>query len=78
MTQAEIETTLAAYKTARDNILSGSVTSVQVEGQSYTFLALPELEKQISVYENRLAQATATGNRVNGLGIRARLGGMGY
>ncbi|MFM2053768.1 MAG: hypothetical protein RL456_1805 [Pseudomonadota bacterium] len=78
-TASEIATTLAAYKSARDEILAGRVGSVQVEGQSYTMHAVGELEKQIAIYENRLAVATPrTGNRANGLGIRGRLGGMGY
>lgn len=77
-TAAELQTTLDAYKSARDDILAGRTTSVQVEGQSYTFLALPELEKQIGVYEQRIAVKSAAGTRANGLGIAGRLGGMGY
>jgi hypothetical protein len=77
-TLAQLQTTLAAYESARDDILAGRTTSVQVEGQSYTFLALPEIEKQIQSYERRVAIAQATGNRVGGLGIVGRLGGMGY
>lgn len=77
-TASELQTTLSAYQSARDDILGGRVTSVQVEGQSYTFLSLPEIEKQITTYQNRLAVATASGNRIGGLGIRGRLGGMGY
>lgn len=73
-TASELQTTLSAYQSARDDILGGRVTSVQVEGQSYTFLSLPEIEKQITTYQNRLAVST-TGR---GLGIRGRLGGMGY
>jgi hypothetical protein len=77
-TLAQLQTTLAAYESARDDILAGRTTSVQVEGQSYTFLSLPEIEKQITAYSNRVAIAQATGNRVGGLGIVGRLGGMGY
>ena len=75
-TLASLQATLTKYETARDAIIGGAVTSVQVEGQSYTFLSLPELEKQITTYENRIAvkQAAVT----PGLGIAGRLGGMGY
>ena len=75
-TAAELQATLTKYQTARDAILDGSVTSVQVEGQSYTFHSLDQLEKQIARYENRLAVANQT--VVPGLGVRGRLGGMGY
>ena len=75
-TTAQLQATLTAYETARDEILAGRVTSVQVEGQSYTFLSLPEIEKQIATYQNRLAIAAQT--VVPGLGVRGRLGGMGY
>jgi hypothetical protein len=54
-TLAQLQTTLAAYESARDDILAGRTTSVQVEGQSYTFLSLPEIEKQITAYSNRVA-----------------------
>lgn len=77
-TAAELQTTLSAYQSARDDIVAGRVTSVQVEGQSYTFLALPELEKQIASYEKRLAIATRTCAQSGILGIRGRLGGQGY
>lgn len=75
-TASELSTTLAKYTAARDAILDGTVNSVQVEGQSYTFHSLPELEKLIDKYQNRLAIANAT--VVPGLGVRGRLGGMGY
>lgn len=77
-TAAELQTTLAAYRTARDKILAGTVTSVQVEGQSYSFLSIPELEKQIGVYETRLATQNAFASGRNLLGIRGRNTGMGY
>jgi hypothetical protein len=77
-TLASLQATLTKYETARDAIIGGAVTSVQVEGQSYTFLSLPEIEKQITAYSNRVAVASASGNRVGGLGIVGRLGGMGY
>jgi hypothetical protein len=75
-TTAELTTTLGKYTAARDAILDGSVSNVQVEGQSYTFHSLPELEKMIDRYQNRLAIANQT--VVSGLGVRGRLGGMGY
>jgi hypothetical protein len=75
-TLAQLQTTLAAYETARDDILAGRTTSVQVEGQSYTFLSLPEIEKQIQRYENRVAVKSSTVTA--GLGVTGRLGGMGY
>ncbi len=77
-TLAQLQATLALYEAARDEILGGRTTSVQVEGQSYTFLNLTDIEKQIQHYENRVAVAQASGNRVGGLGIVGRLGGMGY
>lgn len=77
-TASELQTTLTAYQTARDAILSGNVSTVQVEGQSYSFLSLGEIEKQITVYQNRLALAQPSTSAARGLGIRGRLGGMGY
>jgi hypothetical protein len=75
-TASELSTTLAKYTAARDAILDGSVSNVQVEGQSYTFHNLTDLEKMIDRYQNRLAIANQT--VVTGLGVRGRLGGMGY
>lgn len=77
-TLAQLQTTLAAYESARDDILAGRTTAVQVEGQSYTFLSMADIEKQIQTYTNRVAIAAPSGNRVGGLGIVGRLGGMGY
>ena len=77
-TLTQLQATLAAYESARDEILAGRTTSVQIEGQSYSFLSLPEIEKQIQRYENRVAVAQASGNRIGGLGIVGRLGGQGY
>lgn len=75
-TAAQLQATLTLYETARDQIVAGTVTSVQVEGQSYSFLSLTEIEKQIERYQNRLAVVNATVPA--GLGVRGRLGGMGY